>query len=463
MKKNSLIIFVILVSILTFSACNKATDVTEETTQNEQENVTKDESNVDIEAIAESYVNDILNENYENAYNNYTMNSKLKDAFTPDIMKAVMTQLTETYGSFIKTINSSQSQSGQYNIVSFACEFEKQFISLNVVFDTEKQIAGFNYTLIDNPSGASTEESNVPDSITEYEVAVGEEGWSLPGTLSIPKGEGPFPVVVLVHGSGPSDRDETIGPNKPFRDIAWGLSTRGVAVLRYEKRTKHYAVKLKNVTDFTVKEETINDAISAVQFLKGHNQIDPNNIYVLGHSLGGYLVPRIVNEDKDIAGCIILAGNTRPLEDLMLEQYEYLYSLDSNVDDEETANLDFIKSCVQNIKDPNLSTNTDPAKLFSIYAPYWLDLRNYNPVEMAKQLQQRILIMQGLRDYQVTEADLKNWQEALENKENVTFKTYEKLNHLFLEGEGTPNPNEYLIEGHIPNEVIEDLINWIEK
>src|SRR5215471_14652653 len=152
--------------------------------------------------------------------------------------------------------------------------------------------------------------------------------WILPGTLSVPKGEGPFAAVVLVHGSGPNDRDETIGPNKPFRDLAWGLASQGIVVLRYDKRTKVYPEKMRElVSTLTVKEEVIDDALNAVSLLRGIPGVNPQRIVVLGHSLGGYLLPRIGAADRGIAGLIMLAGMCRPFEDAILDQFSYIYSL----------------------------------------------------------------------------------------------------------------------------------------
>src|SRR5262249_29401225 len=132
-----------------------------------------------------------------------------------------------------------------------------------------------------------------PASYTETEFTVGSGDWPLPGTLEMPVGAGPFPALVLVQGSGPNDRDETLFGNKPFKDLALGLASRGVAVLRYDKRTKVYQAKLAGVPGLTVTEEVVEDALAAVKTLRAQPRIDPARVFVLGHSLGGMLIPRI--------------------------------------------------------------------------------------------------------------------------------------------------------------------------
>ena len=141
------------------------------------------------------------------------------------------------------------------------------------------------------------------EAFTEREVTVGRGEWSLPGTLSVPLQGDLHPAVVLVHGSGPNDRDETIGANKPFKDLALGLASKGVAVLRYEKRTLEHGSKMASLMEvLTPEEEVIEDALAAVSLLKETEGIDPDRIYVLGHSLGGTLAPRIAQGDPHIAG-----------------------------------------------------------------------------------------------------------------------------------------------------------------
>ncbi len=302
-------------------------------------------------------------------------------------------------------------------------------------------------------------------SFTEQPVTVGERTqWALPGTLTLPKGAGPFPVVILVQGSGASDRNEMIGPNRPFQDLAWGLASRGIAVLRYDKRTFVYPEQAQaEAATFTVQQESIDDALQAAKLAATLPKIDSKRIYVLGHSLGGYVAPRIGQQDPSLAGVIILAGSTRPLEDVILDQVTYLDSLNGGPTPAQTEAINELKGQIARVKDPNLSPSTPASELpLSIPAAYWLDLRGYQPASVAAGLDMRLLVLQGARDYQATTADFAGWQAALSGHSNAKLVLYPDLNHLFQTGIGKSTPAEYEKPGHVAEKVTTDIVTWVK-
>jgi len=385
-----------------------------------------------------------------------------------DTMKAAMpeTKLQETWntvlaqvGAFKQATKTRTEKRGAYTIIIVTSDFQLTRLDIKVVFDQSKRIAGLFFAPATNAEYAPPTYAK-SDSFREKEVTIGTNEWALPGTLTTPVGNGPFAAVVLVHGSGPNDRDETIGSNKPFKDLASGLASKGVAVLRYEKRTKQYPSKLASIPKFTVKDEVLDDVLAAVELLRKTEGIDAKRVFVLGHSLGGMLIPRIGRLDPNIAGLIALAGATRPLEDVIPEQLAYIFSVDGSISPEEQKQLDQAKEQAAKVK---ALKPEDATIFFGAPVSYWLDLRGYNPPESAKEFKQPLLILQGERDYQVTMEDFKRWNAALATKSNVTFKSYPSLNHLFIAGTGRSTPSEYDQAGHVDERVIEDIAAWIKN
>jgi hypothetical protein len=388
----------------------------------------------------------------------------------PEKLAEFWKQVPHQLGAFKRQTAARRDQLGPYDIALVTCEFEKTTLDARVVFDKAWKIAGFQFVPSLPPAKYEPPPYADQAKFEEKEVTVRSGDWSLPGTLTVPKGKGPFPAVVPVHGSGPNDRDETLGPNKPFKDIAWGLASRGIAVLRYEKRTRVYGPKL--VVDpvvtasFTVKEETIDDALEAVRLLRKTPQIDAERIFVLGHSLGGMLIPRIALAGKDlqIAGFVVMAGLTRPLEETYLKQMMYLLNLDGQLSEEDKKQVEEIKSTIARIQSLKKTDVHSGEKLINAPPSYWLDLRGYYPPDLALEVEKPILILQGARDYQVTAEDLENWKKVLAGRADVEFRLYPKLNHLFFEGQGVPTPNEYtLIHGDVAEYVITDIAAFIQK
>jgi len=375
-------------------------------------------------------------------------------------LKEIWGGLVKQHGPLQKAESTRTEKVEQYTLVFVTCEFERGKLDTKVVFNTNGEVGGLFFVTSGN---YERPEYVDPTKFVDEEVSFGMLLMRLPGTLSIPTGDGPFPAVVLVHGSGPHDRDETIGPNKPFRDLAHGLASRGIAVLRYEKRTKQHPILMSLAKNsITVKGETIDDAVSAVRLLKKHEKIDPDRIFVLGHSLGGMLILRIAKAERGIAGFILFAGSTRPLEDLALEQTKYILSLDGELSDEEREYIETLQRQVTRVKSPDLTTAT-PAKDLPLGVPasYWLDLRGYNPAKGIQSVDRPTLVLQGERDYQVTMEDFADWKNALSGRDNVKTISYPNLNHLFMAGEGKSTPQEYFEPGNVAQAVIEDIAKWI--
>jgi dienelactone hydrolase len=213
--------------------------------------------------------------------------------------------------------------------------------------------------------------------------------------------------------------------------------------------------------NLTVQEEVVEDAVLAAKLLLERK--DVSKVYVLGHSLGGLCAPRIARAEPRIAGLVIMAGPSRPLEDLVLEQAEYQASL-ADEDDAEAAKklVEGTKAQVALVKSKDLSEKTPASDLpLGIPPSYWLDLRGYEPAQVTKELKKPVLVLQGEADCQVRVADFDGWKKALEGQEGASFKLYPKLNHLFIAVEGKSTGKEYLEGGHVEAAVIEDTARFL--
>lgn len=335
--------------------------------------------------------------------------------------------------------------------------YEKALVSLHMVFDGEGRLIGLRIVPGPPPAEWVPAPYADPSKARERDVTVGGGEWALPGTLTLPaEGGGPFPAIVLVHGSGPNDRDETVGGTKVFRDLAGGLAARGIAVLRYEKRTKVHGAKMAG-KPVTLEEEVVDDAVSAAALLRATPGVDPKRVAVLGHSLGGTLAPRIAAADRAIAGIVLLAAAARPPEELVADQVDHLASVGA-APKEVVAKT---KADVAKLKalSPG-SPEAASATLLGVPASYWLSFRGYDPAATAKGLGIPILVLQGGRDYQVTGKDLELWKKALGDDPRATIRLFPSLNHLFVPGDGPSSPVEYEKPGHAAPEVVEAIAAW---
>jgi uncharacterized protein len=302
-----------------------------------------------------------------------------------------------------------------------------------------------------------------PASFDEHQLTLGSGALAVDGTISVPRRPETVPAVVLLAGSGSLDRDETLGRNKPLKDVAWGLATRGVAVLRFDKVTYTHARELKDAEQFTLNDEYLSDALAAVAHLRAQPAIDHARIFLLGHSLGGTVAPRVVAAEPSLAGMVLMAGGAQPLHWTLVRQISHLASLRPENEAPSRPVIEALAAKARRIDGPDLSPST-PAGELPLGAPasYWLDLRDYDAPALAATLGKPMLILQGGRDYQVTVADdLARWQAALADRPEVKIRVYPELNHLFAPGTEPSGPAEYLPAQHVDEAVIADIASWL--
>ncbi len=361
-------------------------------------------------------------------------------------------------GAFKKQTKSRIEEINPYTAVFLTCVYDSAQVDLKVVMNPQYRIVGYFFVPTEKYAPPPYADTNAT---TERRIEVKTGSYILSGILTLPKKGDHFPVVVLVHGSGPHDRDETIGLNKPFKDLALGLASKGIATLRYDKRT--YAYGAKSAPDpklITLKEETVDDAVSALHLAQTIKEIDAKKIYLLGHSLGAMAAPRIASQTLFIAGVILMAGNARPFEDVLLDQMSFVIPMQVPVKKQADSILGLRMEEVARIKRNNYNDSAQHLPL-GLSGVYWKDIKNYDQVATAKSLAMPMLFLQGEKDYQVTMKDFDLWKKALAGKKNAAFISYPGFFHLFFNGEG--KPSDYDKTGHISEKVISDISAWIKK
>lgn len=394
----------------------------------------------------------------EEAHNYFSDEAKTK--VSTENLKQLANLLESKLGK-VKSIDAIQSKNqGDFFAVILNGVFENDTQDFVMLFDKSEKVVGLQLL----PKAVTYQKPSYADTNVYVEKSTYIEfpNHQLATVITTPKNVKNFPVVVLVHGSGPNDMDETIGPNKPFKDIAAGLAAKGIATVRYVKRTLIYPNDFKGA--FTVKEETTDDAILAIELAKKIPGADLKNIYVFGHSLGGMLAPKIATLAPDLKGIVIASAPARKLTNIIIDQNKYIFELSK---DTSQAMKDEFKNAMTELektKITKLLPNMKPdSAIAGLPASYWIDLNNYDQLATAKKLnKQRIYILQGGNDFQITETDFNIWNNELNKKKNVTLKLYPELNHLLSVQTEKGTVMQYQKPANVSEQLIDDLANWIK-
>jgi dienelactone hydrolase len=386
--------------------------------------------------IGQNFVETLLKEkNFEKAIS--FLDVSIKEKVTVEFLSKTSVQLEAQLGAYQNTISVTDKGS----VFSYYTQFKNMALDFEIKFKEDKILAFFL-------------KPHSEIKANDYKIKSGSI--DLKGTLL--EAENSTVLVVFIHGSGSNDRDETIGPNQPFKDMADAFQKEGIASYRFDKRTRSNPETFSNESTF--EDEVTNDIVNIVAHFKLDEKYKNHKIILLGHSLGAHLMPRILNLVK-VDKAIMMAGNARGLDELVLDQYAYLNSLNpTKVSSQEVENvtkkINFLRS-----KAFDLNATNDQLPL-GASAKYWQALLNYKPLIEIKKVTIPLLVLNGERDYQVTMKEFDLWKKTLV-KTKTQFISYPKLNHLFIAGEGMSNPEEYNIKGEVDKKVIGDIVTFCKQ
>jgi alpha-beta hydrolase superfamily lysophospholipase len=345
-------------------------------------------------------------------------------------------------------------------VVSYRCAFAVMPVTVTLGWSDDGELSGLFFVPI-----ADAATLPLPPNVVEEALTTGAKGWPLPATLLKPASTRGAPIALLVHGSGPNDRDETIGPNQVFRDLSLGLAAHGIATLRYEKRTRALGQRFATeLPDWTLDDEIVDDAVAALVQLAARDDRGP--IFIVGHSEGAWLAPRIAARAKaagvPITGIVMLASNLTPLAGVLVDQYMFGAALP--VPTVTPAMVDDVKKKRDNVLRlvaRGTPVGDEPLPL-DMPASAWLDIGRYDPATaLLAQPGLPALLTFGERDFQVRIAEKRLWEARLGGRPDTTIVAFAGLNHLLIEGEGPMSPLEYNKPGHVAPVLIDTVARWM--
>lgn len=473
MKNNKFIhklvsLLLMMTLIFTVVACTNDDDKTSDDKANAEQTsdvpiVLGQTTDKEVEVIATEFVADILNKEFAKAYNDYDFTSEMKDAISEAALGEILIVTKSGYGDFVKDEPNYIVETDEYKAVYVQIEFDKSKMAFQVSFDVDNKIAGFFFQDFKEVDESMSSEEVVEEEVKLVgglyeEVTFGLEEFMLPATVSTT--ETSDLIVVMVHGSGPNDRDVTVGPNKIFKDLEIGLLKKDFGSFRYDKRTMVHGAAIAEISDFGLYEETVEDAVLAVAKIREDKGEDVK-VVVLGHSQGGHAIPFIARElneaDLSVDGYIIMAGNYSPIHELIEMQLEFLANLDNEYDATEKSEVDKIVQGFDDLIEGKLEPE-DP--LFYVTASYWQTFLDYDIEEDLKYIDKPTLVLNGSRDYQVPPSEVALWEEVLDD-DLTSYHIIDGINHLMIEGFGDPTPNEYYEIGHVDVEVIKIITDFL--
>ena len=435
MKKTIKFLSLVLCAVMLFTACGSKVALTKEQAVKLSDKDVQCLVNRDFETVAAGFNESI---------------AKQVDAAA---LRQAWDSVAATAGDFISATGINYESKDGIAVVTTTAEFENLGIIITLSYDNNGKIAGIWFNFAPEDSKYQPVDT---DLFTEEVVFIGE--YELKGVVTTPDNTDDYPVVVLVQGSGASDFDETVGANKPFKELAHGLAEKGIASVRINKRLYQKPVLMHD--QLTIWDEYMDDIYAAIDYAKANVS---ENVYVIGHSQGGMSAPKIAL-DNDLKGIVMMAGSIRGLEDIVLDQNTATLETMDEYSDKEKKQI--LKATQDGVAAVKALTEESTEPVLGIPAQYWLSLRDLDGENILKnRLDIPVLVLQGTADFQVyMDKDFEYMKSVLGHKENITFKSYDGLNHLFMPQSmpGVADVTEYAAENHIPQYVIDDIADFIK-
>ncbi len=413
-----------------------------------------------VAELSESFLKKMVRNQFDSCQSYF--DTSVTSEINSSMLSEIWSRIPQYVGEYKSYEDVRTEKADTLDIVLIRCAFEKTKLDLKLVYNQPKKIVGIFFVPPKSKSAYNLPDYYEVSKQYENKLTVKTGTFEMPGILCVPNNIQNPPVVILLAGSGPNDRDETIGPNRPLKDIALGLASKGIASLRYDKRTKVYGTKLP--ADKTgINEEVVDDALSAIKLLRANPITKASKIFIAGHSLGALCAPLVAIKSKDVSAIIMLAGPARPLEDIAEEQMEYLLA-DKFPADKVKEKMIQYKKHTDIVRDPKKLKKAEASDLpFGAPRYYWQSLKAYDQIKVAKKVKQPILVLQGVRDYQVTMVDFDIWKKEIGADTKNKFISYSNLNHLFQKGEGKSKPEEYNEPGNMDAKVIADMVEFVKS
>lgn len=402
----------------------------------------------DFDAISAEAAKLIVDGDYE-AFTKL-FDSGLSNTLNVDTLKSGFDRFEADYGKIVSHELVSIDKGVPYAQAVFKINYPYTAMKLTLVFNLKGQIAGIE-------TDSYPVEVNLPEGAIEKNLTVGQNG----ATLTLPGTSKDYPVVILVHASGPNDRDETVYNTKIFRDIAYGLAEQGIATLRYDKIT-YTDEMLATSKTLTLDQEVTDDVLRAIDLMKNAEHIDSNNIFLFGHSLGGMLMPYLSEKSDAVKGYIMAGAPATTFAENIFNQYAYMAQMDETMsEDSKVSAMQQVAYFANAVSELDFDKESEEIGFGGFNNLFWCALNNYDHIETAQKMTKPLFIIQGERDFQTTMNDFKLWQDALKDHDNVTLKSYPALNHLLVEGKNQSTPDEYYLHSQVSPNLIKDIGKWI--